>query len=297
MMMAVAAGMSVLLVWSGCEGEDEPIPAYLYINEFEMQPSNAGPVGSLSSKITEAMVFLIDQNNLNAPHALGTVSLPATVPVRVSGDFEINIDPVVRASGNSQYLEPYPFYKRFKQLISLAPGADVEVSPVTSYVPDAKFLLIEDFEGTGHLFQTDRDNNPATFIEISDEDVFEGNASGKVRLDTANSVFVAATAQPYEIVFPGARSAFMEVNYKTDIPLEFGVLSVDALNGETPNFEFVVFAKAEWNKIYFDMTRLLSEAPDNRFVFIIRGGIPIENGAFTLNEAYVYLDNIKVITF
>ena len=282
---------------TGCEGENEPIPAYIQINDFEVQSTNPNWHGSVSHRITNANVFLIDKNSLDAPHQLGTISLPATVPAIVSGNFEINIDPVIRANGNSLYLDVYPFYNRYKADVTLSPNGDVEVNPKTSYAASTNFLLIENFESNSHQFQTDRDNNPNTFIEVSNEDVFEGNSSGKIRLDTANNVFVVANSQPFEINFPEAGRAYMEVNYKTDVPLEFGVLAINALNDETPNFEFIVLAKEEWNKIYFDMTELMATARENRFIFIIRGGIPIQDGKFTLDEAFIYLDNIKVLTF
>ena len=281
----------------GCEGKDEPIPAYIHINDFVVEATNLDLHGSVSQKITEAMVFLIDKNSTEAPHALGTVTLPAVIPAIVHGEFEINIDPVVRASGNSLYLELYPFYERYTSPITLGPNEDVTVNPKTRYSEAAKFLLIENFENSSHIFDADRDGDMATSLDISDMDVFEGSSSGRVRLDTASSVFVAANSIPYQILMPDAGKVFMEVNYKTDVPLEFGFLAISGLNDETPRLEFVVFANEEWNKIYFDMTQLIAQAPEERFVFVVRGGIPIEEGAFTLNEAFVYLDNIKVITF
>lgn len=281
----------------GCEGENEPVPAYLQINNFVLEATDPNLHGSISNKITHASIFLLDKNSLDAPHNLGTVTLPANIPVIVTGDFEINIDPVVKANGSSFYLESYPFYTRYQADISISSNQELEITPTTEYLSESNFRLIEEFESSGHLFATDRDNNPNTSIEISDMDVFEGNTSGMVRLDTANNVFVVATNDLYEVNFPEANRAFMEVNYKTDIILEFGLISVDALNDETPNFEFRVLPKDEWNKIYFDMTTIMTNSPAERFVFIIRGGIPFEDGQFTLDEAFVFLDNIKVITY
>ncbi len=289
--------MAIAVALISCDGKDEPIPAYIHINDFVVETTDPNVHGSVSQKITEAMVFLVDKNTLESPHRLGTVSLPAVIPAIVHGEFEINIDPVVRANGNSLYLELYPFYERFTTSVTLAANEDVTVNPKTRYATEANFLFIENFENNSHIFDVDRDDNLLTSLEVSDVDVFEGNSSGMVRLDTANNVFVVANSQPFEILMPDAGQVYMELNYKTDVPLEFGVLAVSALNDETPNLEFVVFANEEWNKIYFDMTQLIAQAPEERFVFVIRGGIPIEDGAYTLNEAFVYLDNIKVVTF
>ena len=289
--------LSTFFFLTGCEGDDEPVPAYLTINAFELQATDPNIHGSISHKITHAAVFLVDKNSTVASHQIGTVTLPATVPVIVNGDFELNIDPVVKANGSSLSLEVYPFYTRYTKDITLVPNTDVVVSPTTEYLATTNFRFIEGFESSGHLFSADRDNNPATSLEISNIDVFEGGTSGMVQLDTANNVFVTANSQPYDILFPEAGRAFMEVNYKTDVPLEFGVIYVDQLNDETANFEFVVLPKNEWNKIYFDMTNTLNDSPNARFVFAIRGGIPIEGNEFTMDEATVFLDNIKILTF
>ena len=289
--------MILALLLTGCEGQDEPVPTYIQINEFVVESTSPNTHGSVSQKITDAAVFLIDKNSLESPHRLGVITLPAVVPAIVSGEFEINIDPVVRANGNSLYLDVYPFYERYTTTVNLSPNEDVTVNPNTRYSSTAKFIFVENFENSTHLFQTDRDNNPNTFIDFSEEDVFEGNHSGLVNLDTSNFVFVAATAEPTEILIGEARRVYLELDYKTDVPLEFGVIAVNAINDETPNLEFVVFPNEEWNKIYFDMTDLIALAPVTRFIFVFRGGIPTVDGIFTMDEATVSLDNIKLITF
>ncbi|MFQ5448394.1 MAG: hypothetical protein ACE5FF_15825 [Saprospiraceae bacterium] len=286
----------LLALWAGCDTEDEPVPAYLTIEAFQLEATNMQVHGSISQKITEAKVFVVDKTTLTS-HQLGTLNLPATVPVLVAGEVEINVDPVIRANGNSLYLEVYPFYERYTTSLNLAPNEDATVQPVTRYKPEAVFEFIEDFEGTGHLFQDDRDENPLTFFENSDEDVFEGNFSGRAMLDTANTFVVVGTNQKYHLDFGTVGKVFMEVNYKTDVQLEFGVLAVDAAGGESPNFEFVVLPKEKWNKIYFDMTDLVATSTQNDFFFVIRGVLPFENGQYTPETAKIYLDNIKLLHF
>jgi hypothetical protein len=285
-----------MLLMTGCDKEDEPVPAYLTIGAFQLEVTNYDIHGSISQSITNAKVFLVDKATGNT-HQLGTLTLPATVPVLLSGEVELNVDPVIKANGNSLYLGIYPFYERYTTTLDLAPNADVSVQPVTRYKPETVFEFIEDFEGNGHLFQDDRDENPLTFIENSSEDVFEGQFSGKATLDTANTFIVVGTNQKYFLDFSQVGKVFMEVNYKTDIPLEFGVLAVDAIGDESPNFEFVVLPKYEWNKIYFDMTNLVATSSQNEFFFVIRGILPFENGQYTPEVATVWLDNIKLLHF
>ncbi len=285
-----------LFFLSGCDKEDEPIPAYLTIEPFEVKATNSDVHGSVSEKITNATVFLLNSERKES-RSLGNFTLPVTIPVLEEGDWELNIDPVIKANGSSYYLQIYPFYERFTTYVNFQPNQDVVVQPVTAYTKDAVFEFIEDFEKPDILFDTDRDDNPNTTLERSKEDVFEGEYSGKIELDTANYVFVASTSRVFEFDPFKQAKYFMELNYKTQTPLEFGVIAIDNQNLEEPNFEYVVLAKDEWNKIYFDMTNLLSTASTYRFTFVIRSGIPYEVDHFTLNEAKIFLDNIKLVHF
>jgi hypothetical protein len=288
--------LALSLAMPGCDKEVEPVPAYLHIEPFKITATNPEVHGSISEKITHAKVFLLDKTT-GESHSLGVVTLPATIPSLATGEQEIIIDPIIKANGNTLFLEIYPFYNRFKQNINLVSNEELTVSPVTSYVDNAKFEFVEDFEGPGHLFEVDRDNNPGTKIELSKDDIFEGEYSGKITLDSANNVIVAASNFVYTLLYSDVGKVFMEVNYKTDVVLEFGVLNIDATGNEFPNFEFVVLAKPEWNKIYFDMTDIIATASHNRFVFVMRAGLPFENGKPTLEKAEIYLDNIKLIHF
>jgi hypothetical protein len=285
-----------LLLFAGCDREEEPVPAYLTVQPFELKATNPAAHGSISEKIANASMFLLN-DDLKESRSLGNVALPANIPVLTEGEWKLNIDPVIKANGNSYFLQAYPFYERFITTVNFQPNEDVTVKPVTTYKDDCVFEFIEDFEGAGHLFTIDRDDNPKTFLESSKDDVFEGEFSGKILLDTANYVFVATTNTLYQLTFDQGGKFFMEVNYKTPVPLEFGLIAIDNQGVESPNFEFVVLPKDEWNKIYFDMTDLVATSSANRFVFAIRAGIPFENKQFTLDKAEIFLDNIKLVHF
>ncbi|HFA48633.1 MAG TPA: hypothetical protein ENJ95_06380 [Bacteroidetes bacterium] len=284
-----------LLLFAGCDGEDEPIPGYLSIGPFELIATEPLIHGSISEKITNAKVFLTDADG--QLQSLGIVSLPAEVPTIVTGDMSITIDPYIKANGNSLFIEVYPFYERFTVPITVNQKEVTVVKPKTTYVDAAVFQFIEPFENTGQIFQLDKDSDPDTYLEVSDEDVFEGSGSGKIKLTKDHSFFAVATNNIYDLNLTEVKEIFMEVNYKTDIPLEFGVLAIDGVGAEIPKFEFVVLQKDVWNKIYFDLSNLIGTADESSFRFIIRGVIPSQNGEFTLDEALVYLDNIKLISF
>jgi hypothetical protein len=292
----VAMAACVLLL-SACDKEKEPIPGYLNFQPFTVQSTDPSVHGSVSSKITHARISLLDPVD-STTQLIGLFELPATMPVLAEGQKTAFVDPIIKANGNSFYLDAYPFYERFYGTVQVVPGEETEVKPTTTYKDEAKFVLIEDFEGGSHLFENDQDDNDSTSLEASASDVFEGEKSGKIVLDSTNFLAVVASNDFYTIDYSKAARVYLEVNYKTDVPMDFGLMAVDNVSGLVPNFEFHVFAKDEWNKIYFDMTDLVRTAsPVDKFYIVFRAFIPFENGKPTLDHAEVYVDNIKLIHF
>lgn len=284
------------LLLATCDTGDEPVPAYLNLGDFEVQATNASVHGSVSHKITHAKVFLRNLATTET-HSLGALALPGTYPVLLQGDFELNVDPVIKANGNSFSAVIYPFYNRYTTTVNLIPAEDTPVAPVTTYIADAKFEFIENFEAPTHLFVNDRDENPLTAIVRSGADVFEGSHSGYAHLDTANPVLVVSTKSPFPLNTAQQSRIFMEVNYKTDLPLEFGLIAVDAQGVEEANFAFSVFAKAEWNKIYFDLTELISTARAEQFFIVLRSFFLPGDAEEFPDGANIWIDNVKVVHF
>ena len=91
----------------------------------------------------------------------------------------------------------------------------------------------------------------------------------------------------------------MEINYKNDIPIEFGVLAINPIGEQDPFWDYVLLEQEGWNKIYLRLTDAFQILGGDTFRFAIRGIIPFdpESNDFTLDNAEVLLDNIKVIHF
>lgn len=286
----------LLLLLGACDTEQEAIPAFIQLQPFIVEPTNMAVHGSVSSKITHGKVFLRDlQTGLT--HQLGTLALPGSYPVLLEGQYELVVDPVIKANGNSFSALIYPFYERFSTVVNLEPNVETTVTPRTRYRSDAVFEFIEGFESPVLVFSDDRDENPLTFIERSNADVFEGNYSGHVHLDTANHTMVVSTKSPFTLDVAQQGRIFLELDYKTDVQLELGVIAVDAVGSEEPNFSFVVLEKEEWNKIYFDLTELVSTANTDRFFIVIRALLSNQTHDPPLTEADVWFDNIKLVHF
>ncbi|HQU57565.1 MAG TPA: hypothetical protein PLU64_00170, partial [Saprospiraceae bacterium] len=93
---------------------------------------------------------------------------------------------------------------------------------------------------------------------------------------------------------------YLEVNYKSDVPVLFGLIG-NRKNG-IPSQEVIILdpgfvPKAEWNKIYFNLSYLINEINQEEYQVVFQAFIPIENGQFSRKQANVWLDNIKLLHF
>ena len=145
----------------------------------------------------------------------------------------------------------------------------------------------------------DLDGNENTKVETTSEEVKEGNFSGKIYLDTENDIIVVGSSYIQDPPSTGL-TAYIELDYKNEVPLLVG------LQGYTSTGQLVysevnlgVNPKTDWNKIYFNVTEKLRDlaiAGSAQYRIVFRAQIPRENGEFTMENAEIYLDNIKLVS-
>ncbi len=269
---------------------EEPIPSYVYIEPFTMVENPDIQAGSLDHRISHVYVFMDNE-------FLGIFSLPALIPVLKEGEQELLIDPAVRDNGISTNVQIYPFYERYTTQLTIEPGKIDTIKPQTRYKSGIKIHFIEDFESGQPIFSEDRDGNSQTFIDLSTEEVFEGFRSGVIRLDTANILFDAATGRDQLFDLRQGGRIYMEVNYKSEADIIFGLIEIDNLGNTESYYEYGLLPRDTWNKVYFNFTDLVILTSADDYQVVVTCGLPFQNGAFTRAEAEVYLDNIKLISF
>lgn len=277
---------------------DEKIPAYLQIDEISVEPASGVVAGTLSSNITQARVTIPDPEK-GITNTIGTFSLPATVPVLLEGDFEILVEPVIKANGNSFSLVAYPFYERIITQATLVPGEFINLELTTRYKEDSELRFEEDFEsGSAEFFNRDLEPQSPNKIIGFEDGAFEGT-SGKIALNKDNAGFNISTDFAFPIDLTETGLIYLEMNYKTDIPIEVGIIGINGIGEENYVYEYVIFESEEWNKIYLNLTELIQFLSEDNFRFVIRGVIPFDPATsdFSLESAEVLLDNIKLIHF
>lgn len=267
----------------------EDIPAYLYVEPFQLE-TDTRTEGSNSSKIEEA--WLSVNGNF-----LGAYTLPALIPVLGTGTQTITLSAGIKDNGISATPEIYPFYEPFETEIELRPNEVDTLRPVIGYLEDTRFAFIEDFEQGTHIFRDLRAGMDFNRIQITNENAFEGN-SALVRLNEDNPLVELATINAYRDLTTQGFVAYLEVNFRSDVIVVFGVQGIDE-NGiaAAPVFDPGFLPSSTWNKIYFNITPLVFGNDFIEYKILFQAILPNENGVFTQNEANIWLDNVKLVHF
>lgn len=277
-----------VLGFTSCDiiNPEEQVPAYLEIQPFTFNTS-IGSQGSDSEKITEVWVFVEGT-------FLGVYDLPATVPVLNYGPTAVRLEAGIKENGLSSTPEIYPFYEAYEVTLNLEADQTEVVQPTTRYTADTRFAFIEDFE----------DNRPRIFtesifenadLERSQVDVFEGSYSGHFSLVKDTRPLVELTSA---IEFNGLQDegifVFLEVNYKSDAPVAWGIAGVrSSATGQEQIYDPGFLSSTEWNKIYFNLSPLIFDSQIEDYKIALQAFL----GETSPDSSNVYLDNIKLVHF
>jgi len=280
--------LSLPFVLASCDlvNPEEPEPAYLEINEFVFS-TDVATQGSSSSKITEVWLFVDGEYK-------GAYDLPAFIPVLKEGPAKIRLEAGIKENGRRLTPDIYPFYSPFTIDVTLEANKTETITPVTTYLPEAKFSFIEDYEDNRIRIFTDNITGNQSIIRTQD-DAFEGQYSGQFYL-TKDSVRVVefSTSTSFNSLMDNGVYVYLEINYKSDVPVAWGVVGqVDIITGLERSLEVGFSANEEWNKIYLNISKSIvdSQLDDYKIAF----------QAFLLEEspdsANVLIDNIKLVHF
>lgn len=280
------------LSFSACiEESNPPIPAYIYVPSMDFELHNTATQGTGSQRITDAWVSVNDQ-------LIGVDNFPALLPFIIPEDsigkpLKVVVRPGIENNGIVNKKYDYPFFEPYIEYRVLEQGVTDTIRPKTYYSSNARIIIVDDFESAGVQLGLDIDTNSVTKIIKSDEDVFEGNYSGKFVLDSINNVLSVATNRSYANIQDAARASavYLEMNYKTELPISVGIVSYMGRDSAT-HIIGGVNPKDSWNKIYFNFTeKMFGLNADNYKVFF-----EVRNTS-GLSNPKVYIDNIKLVHY
>lgn len=285
----------LLLGASACDliNPEEEIPSYLWIAPFEMQTTPATQ-GSASAKITEVWVSVDDS-------FLGVYALPAKVPVLQTGNHKIKLEAGIKDNGISTTPEIYPFFQPLEYNLRLEANKIDSIRPKATYKSGIRFAFIENFENNSHVFQTLVTGNESNRMNVTSEGAFEGSGSGLIQLSTQYPAVELATGNSYTGLLAKGAAVYLELNYKAEVPLVVGVIAYKTGNigaGGQILYSAGFNASESWNKIYFNLTKVVADSKLDEYQIILQTAIP-KNADGTTNRpnARIWLDNVKLVHF
>lgn len=283
-----------LLALNSCDiiNPEEEIPAYLKIDAVDIQVVQGQ--GTASQNITD--VWLSVDGDF-----LGVYPIPATIPILEKGEHLISIQPGIKDNGINATPDIYPFFAPYEVTVDLKENETHTLEPEFRYGDNVKFAFIEEFEGNGHIFQEMRigdENEDEIILSSLPEDVFEGEHSAMVKLDTGATVIEIGTISRYMLGENGYQT-YLEVNYKSDVPVFFGLIGYEFVGsfGGEPLYENGFQESSNWKKIYFNLAKAVLTEGYEEYQVGFQAFIPQEDGNYTLDSARVLLDNIKLVHF
>jgi hypothetical protein len=284
-------GLVIAIVLSGCIKDNNPSrPAYVYIENVFFEADTMLGQGTSSSNITDVWVSVDGQQ-------LGANTMPALFPVILDENFPTNsvrISAGIKDNGITNTRTIYPFYDSYIETVDLKAGEIDTFRPILYYPSNANIILVEDFENPNQpIFTTDEDGNPLTEMRTQMDDVFEGNYSGSVILDSANlDCTVATSVRYYNLRGLSATPVYLEMDFKTNTPFQVGIIAHYGGSNREVLYKGGVNTSDSWKKIYFNLTEDVYGSNATEYSVIIRA---LKYASVAQPE--IYVDNIKLIHF
>lgn len=263
---------SLFVFFISCE-ETGTVPAYIEIQDFELQHENA--IG-----ITDVWVNVDGE-------LIGVFELPAKFPVIAEGSSKVSISAGIKVNGIGSTRSFYPFYKNYERVIDFKPSEVINLNPVTTYQTWANVKWEEGFEN-GHKFEK-RDISDTVFV-ISDKEKFKDSYSGAIFLEENQLFFESYTPQLTRPDFTGSPGMYIELNYKCNSAFEIGIYAYYQQQVDETNI-ILINPSVEWEKIYIDLYNPLLKYPkDTPYKVYIAAWKSADQGNCT-----IFIDDFKII--
>lgn len=269
--------LSCCIFYAACDlvNPEEQIPAFLEVNNFEFiaKPEQ----GANSAQITDAWVFVNDIS-------LGVYELPTTIPVLDLGAQKVTVFPVIRENGIRSFPNIYSLYQRYETTIEFTPENTISINPTTSFVNNAIFDLVEDFNTDNHQLKGE---NPDAVVAT--------DGIGNIQLQGNEFITFTSSEIFSDLPTTGGIPVFLEFDYKTNVELEIGLVGISSTVNATV-YPVILCPINRWNKVYVNLQEALqiSQLPTYQLAF--RASIT-DTGCGNVNSSNpeILIDNVKLI--
>lgn len=269
------------LFFSACDINDNesPIPAFIVLESPKVTEPLTGNTDT--NKILDAWVFADGQ-------ILGVFPLPARVPITtLDKEVEILILAGIRNNGMNDIPVFYPFYQSITQKVNLQANQIISIPMNFGYNSKSKIPINESFEDDVALFSVDLDNNTETNVNSFVEDASVGQKCMVASFNSNISYIEVASTVAIDKFNNLQGQSYIEFDYKGSGEIAVGILKSNS-NKFTVEYVLFVPAKAEWNKIYVDVTNVLS--PRDYEEYRLAFGFRRTGGNV---DGKIFIDNLK----
>jgi len=283
-----------LIFLAGCdkfEG-DQTVPSYLKIDSLNFI-TDPDMQGTSNQKIVDAWVYVDDD-------LIGGFEMPAIIPVLVEGNHKLEIRPGIVLNGISDTRAPNPVFQPvIYEDFNFFPDSVVAVTGTSSYLSNAEFVWMEDFEDASLAIHESANSDtvmartePAGAPEALIDDYSQYSGITYVDADHPYVQLVSDDGNGDGFVFDRGDFIFLELNYRNNIPMVVGVY-IRLTDNTIEERPFLIINPSEnWNKIYVNFTPIVNETLD-----AVNYTIYIEAQTTAGQESdYISLDNIKLVT-
>lgn len=287
----LCASVFVLLIFNSCSlfDQEETIPGILIISSVEVIEDNPNFETCFGHKIRNIEVYV---NGITQ----GIYPINAPIPIFEEGSVDVEIFPLVYASGSSQNIEPHLFLQKESFSLDINFGEVVERDIVFEYQPNTVFRLTE-FFGLGNQFNIDIDDDEENTLTVVMDDYCQDNQVGQFVLDTATNLAIVTTPSLLENLT--SDQAYLELDYysELDMTISFAILQQNSTNLEIQDLYYIK-PKLEWNKLYINMTDFIRQSNGIKFQMYLSASLPLaDEDGNTVYSGKAYLDNIRILTY
>lgn len=268
----------------GCRLTDSANPEAFYLEIKEVVVANPVNGNAELNKVTEVWVFIDNQ-------IMGLYPLPAFIPVEyVKDKIDIKLFAGIRRNGFIDYPVFHPFLVTPDITMNVSPNVKYALFPIFEYGTSASMPINESFE-VSNSFSIDYDGNPETKMERTNKDASNGQYALLNVFKDGNKISEALSIRPISKTEHKRGKSYIEFDYKGQDEISLGIAKIKD-GFFNVKYEVFVPAKPEWNRIYIDVTDILSPHDFDEYRLIIRI-LKISSSS----ESETYIDNIRHIHF
>ncbi len=250
-----------------CTKDEENIPSYIKINEINLEDHQH------TKNITDAWVYINDEIQ-------GVYELPAQFPIINNGELEVRIKGGIKINGISSTRIAYPFYSSYIETKTLSANQITTINPTLNYLDSAN--IINEIE-----LDIDSNNNSS----ISMTNLYENDTikySFGALIDS--TLALELSSKEIENLPKSGAPVFLELDYKCNTEFLVGMYANNPQSVERKDL-LLVNPKDEWNKIYINLTPIVSESINATSLSIF---IRMER-EFNITSNELSIKNIKLV--